>query len=1081
MPFAESKHQRLSTPLVCNASASFVEISSNIFTPGATKWDQIMAIPEYQTKMQLFIYYLECLQKISAEVAIETLVSNDFDRLHHSKLDPSVRVLGYRIWALISEENKSVFCKQLYKSVSTGLDIRYRLKRGTKKARVESVESHQKIPESDSELLSILRMYGMGIETEEFEILSPSMACGKTGIKALSITEFLSAQRQMDAKTYQKRCDDNDMYEKQRNISTYVRDGLFFPLGLTSGLIRCCRIGPGRFLSNSALDLYNYFLPAYEPSIFEIKSKLTHMLTSSGLYTDLDRMTRNELIEFADARGITSVFSEENSHKSGARLIDSSDMTNIRLNDIAKHYNTTRVLYDQYCVRLRGLSCVDNTTRFFRDVRNTLQVVLSGGIDGVPVMYSELTADKNIILSMLEGTGGWQKKCKSILSFVSHKEKTTGLSNLMIKIHSLVTSSLLLTKKQQWMFMLMYTRHFITSYHHDSVITSIIISGKNGSGKSHVIKTLGQCISPSLVVCQDTKTSTINTCDGSSNDLRIVFIDDLDKPGCSRILEDDLTLSTSGITTHHGVKVTHGQKNVDITQTIRRGLTVAATAHPDKLSPAIASRSVFIPMIETETEVERSEGITSTMLLDESVAEDEHAAKVAMSFMSARQVSITAPQSLGAFPVLDVTCVRVFIAMHEERYGRNVIETRLTMELTRLAHAIKNWNDISLWHERGVGAKYGFDTVVELMWYASRQFIRMEEVCVAYVLLAQAQSLDAHIRDIAIILKRCVLVEEGVMVRNGSHYFTTMRTAKEMNTVLKKIQRRLGVGLFNKCIDTINGLVIRGEPVVKYNSVQAERGCILIHAEWLAQVNTPAEDALIKTLHHLIKTNNVHVNMDYDTEKLYVFDAYVRRCIKNPTHDTVLPGLENESPSEIVQALSFLYDKKTITGLPVVCDYEHIKSARLSTMRTPSSIPSLLYPSMYKIAHLEYLHIVIRPELFEPCQQSGDTNLLIKDALIIAGGYTDRQVYVGALDECINITPTDITDVEIDNVYYRDTKDDVYDDLKLARCEELFPDKLKRVRFDQNSNIDSVLRKKAMARIPLEKTMVDFFETADAL
>lgn len=1093
MPFSESKKQQLTEALKCDASVSFVEISSNIFVPGATRWDQIRRVYEYQIKMQLFVYYLECLQKISACVVIETLVTNDFIRLHQSRLDPTVRVLGYRVWAIIAEEDRVSFCKQLYKTISVGMVPPRVMKRdGVKKARVEkkhaeNAETHQKMPMSDSELITILNAYGMGIETEEIEIIPPSASCGKTELKKLTVIEYLNANRQLNASSYQKKCVDNNMYEKQRRIDTYVHGDTFFPV-LPNGLIRCCRLGTGHFLSNSALDLYQYFLPAYEPSTFEIKSRVAHVLNSNGIHIDIDRMSRKQIIEYADTNNITDVFVYDCAHKPGmSRLIDSSDMTNIRLNGIATHYDTLRVLYDQNHVRLCGLSACDDTIRFYKDVRNMMQIVFADTMNGIPSVYHKVIIDKNKLASMIEEKGRWQLKCKHILDYVPQDNEMTGLSKLLVKIHSLTESSLMLTKKQQWVFILMYARHFITTYHHDNVIMSLIIGGKNGTGKSHVIDTFAQSIAPSLVMSQDTVSSFVNTINDTTRDLCVMLIDDLDKPGCSNILENDLTLSTAGITTHYGMKKCSGHKEIETTQTIRRGINVAATAHPDQLSAAIVSRSVIIHMINSVSDG-HSEGMASAMLLDDSVAEDEYAAKMALSLMSARQVAITASQAMGAFPAMDMTCARVFLAMHEQRYGHDSLETRSKMELMRLAHAIKNWNDISLWYERGVGSKYEFDSAIELMWYASRQFIRMEEMCIAYLIFTHAQSMDEYIRRMAIVLKQYVMVEEGIIIRNGNYYVTTLKTQREMLSVLKPIREQIGEGLFNRCINKINGYAIRSDPVIRHSKMQVGGECVLIHSEWLGRVNTITEDALVNALWKLIETKNTHVNMDYDTESVYVFDAYVRRCLKNPNREAVLPGLEDQSSFDITQAMYFLCDKKTMSGKPMVYEYEHINSARLSTVHTPSSVSSIKHPSMYKIAHLEYLHIIVSPELFKLQETCDDTNILIKEALMIAGGYTDQKIYTNVgrsvqtndmIDVVVN--EMDSINIEIDNVYYRGflNQDMYYIDAGLEQSDDLFPNDQRKITFTEKSNIENAIRKKMMSKIPLEESTRRYFENVN--
>lgn len=92
------KSQQLIQPLECDGALLLVEMSDEVFVPGAKRWKEVVDVMEHKRIMQFFMFVLSvCIETLS-EVCLELVVSEEFDTLHKKKISNAIRIIGYRLW-----------------------------------------------------------------------------------------------------------------------------------------------------------------------------------------------------------------------------------------------------------------------------------------------------------------------------------------------------------------------------------------------------------------------------------------------------------------------------------------------------------------------------------------------------------------------------------------------------------------------------------------------------------------------------------------------------------------------------------------------------------------------------------------------------------------------------------------------------------------------------------------------------------------------------------------------------------------------------------------------------------------------
>lgn len=92
------KSQELKEALSCDGGLLMVEITDEVFLPGAKRWRDVVDMPENRRIMQLFMFALGVAVDVHEGVCLETIVSNEFETIHGGKLGRTIHVLGYRLW-----------------------------------------------------------------------------------------------------------------------------------------------------------------------------------------------------------------------------------------------------------------------------------------------------------------------------------------------------------------------------------------------------------------------------------------------------------------------------------------------------------------------------------------------------------------------------------------------------------------------------------------------------------------------------------------------------------------------------------------------------------------------------------------------------------------------------------------------------------------------------------------------------------------------------------------------------------------------------------------------------------------------
>ena len=96
MPLASS--QKFKEPLLCEGGLLMIEVSDEVFTPGSRRWKDLVDHDEHRQVMQLFLFILGVCINTRSKVILETVVTDDFEKVHNKTLSSMVPVVGYRLW-----------------------------------------------------------------------------------------------------------------------------------------------------------------------------------------------------------------------------------------------------------------------------------------------------------------------------------------------------------------------------------------------------------------------------------------------------------------------------------------------------------------------------------------------------------------------------------------------------------------------------------------------------------------------------------------------------------------------------------------------------------------------------------------------------------------------------------------------------------------------------------------------------------------------------------------------------------------------------------------------------------------------
>ena len=793
MPFFASDCQTLRTPLRCDGACAFVEIPACLFVPGAVGWSQVLNTAENALMMQFFLLWLEMLRSVRAYVVLETLVTNEFEGLHQSKLSRLVNVVGYRLWATLTASDARTLLAQVSVTLSENATEAANAEvHNAKRRRVEIVP--EKLPyevkvQTKAELIRLLKMYqsGRGAPFTDIAFAMPTADEWDNGVAAeagdglKTILDHLNMYSQFACPEYHDRATASDLYNVQHDPLNYVNlnaSGVpcFYPDERlrNTGLIRAFKLGPGAFLEKSSFELMSHMLPQMEPTTSQLRAKLERVLSAVGSYTSLREKTREELIrtatssdlnKFCDPYEFSAIVIDESSRST------STNLASMSIEDITRLYPTAQELHDRNAIRLKYLASTKNhagTLKFYSDMSNIMHLLFSGsGIDGIPNVYADLYKETHELYDSMYGEARWAQKARAILKTGNTPTfGYTGMSHMINKIFILARENLLLMPQQQMVFLLLWLRHFTATRHLEITCSFVLLCGNPDTGKSWAIKTFTECAAQSLIIREDS-TSEMAGYDGNKNmDLKIRITDEYrrtkteakDSMSGTRDKNEQTRIS-SGIVRHS--RLLHnpqtGEYKTSTSETPQRLLDYAGTNAPQDLVPAMASRITLVPVTSVNNDklsaCLRSGGIASSMATDEDVCEDSQACKRALRLISSLQMNYTALEAFGAVPPLDTTCYMVFLAIIETLLGKDTMPTRRKNDLLKMAHAVKVWNDVSMWHCRGLAERFKGDTSLELAWYASRNFLRMEDIVVAYSILEQSRSMDGFIEELMITCK----------------------------------------------------------------------------------------------------------------------------------------------------------------------------------------------------------------------------------------------------------------------------------------------------------------------------------------
>lgn len=1080
-----------------------------------------MALEEYGLVMQLFLFWLEVLRSVDAYVVLETLVTNDFEDLHHSEMSRLVQVVGYRLWAVLTPTQLTEAIQQVYICLSDNAVDSDDIRRKRKVDDDIAVPLHLQKIRSKLHLLKLVRLYnssGRGPTITDFSS-APSTTWDED--EPQTFIEHFNMNLQFSRGWYHDRAALSDLYTLQTNPENYVRlnatgTPVFFPVDQLrkTGIIRAFQLGGANFLENSASELTLYFLPQFSPTTAELQAKYERCLAAIGSFVSLRNKTREELIQSATTTD-PNMFKDPHEFSAITAMHSgelSRDLDSLRLGALSGIYTTTQELHDRNAVRLRHLQRTGNvkgTYKFFADMANSIHLVFSGDpIHGIPLALSDLYKENRALGELMRSDEVWVRKANAI--FYKGNVATrgyTGLSHMINKLTILSRENLLLMPQQQSVFLLMVLWHMLATSHLTVTGTIIVLCGRPETGKSHALNMLAECVARCLIIREGSSSELAGTDGNHDSDLRIKITDEnrstrTDAKDSSSGTKDlnDQSAYGEGVIYHRRLlrNPSTGVYSTQNTITAARQMDFSGTNMPQNIPSAKASRSCIIPVttLNSGTSQLRSGAIASAMSSDIMVAEDAHACKLALKMVSSLQIRTTALEAFGGLPPLDTTCVRIFIAVLEKMLGVDAMQTRRKNDLIRLARAIKVWNDTTMWHCRGLGDRFDYDITVEYMFLASRQYIRMEEVIVAYVMLEQTRSMQAYIAEIMMTLKTSVQIIDGEMGQTDHYYFSAYSREHDLLAYIDRRHPQFGDGITAKCYNTMRMGCTNKMPNI--DKVKNREGVeqIAFNKEWLGSVNTPVEDGILVCLQRLIDEKSPFVTRDYETEESYVFSARVRNSLYNPASADAMhfPELRGETKDSIRHACAMLESRRLDDGAPLfnrnlqTCD-----GLKLVDAGFPGSVPSIRYTGRHKVSKAVSAPLIVNPSLFDVKTPNSINEDLIKTVLIIAGGYDNgKRIFAGMdpsrpvddlVDNFVRVDEGEEATITLKNMYYRhDSMDGVVyggvEGLGLATSPELFPEGEKEVTFTQDSNIEKIVRDKALAQVPLSDEMSSAFNDA---
>lgn len=927
---------------VKTSSVFVLELSAGVLIPGAKSWNDVIQISEHQEVYRLFLFLIDVCVNLTVAFGIEVLALDT-----SVPLDRFTRPVGYRIWIPLNSDAANAFRRRITSTLSSA--------HHGKRRRTVGYDGlpHLKPVRQMSDFINLIQMY-----TGSYPASDP--------MSKLEVVEYFNRSAKVAVSPLQE-CP-----------TSYVNGDVFSPHPdlVRRGFYQLVTTGPAGAVRESGYEWPLFMLPMQRPSKRELVAKYNRIDSAVGRTPrSYDGMSIPEMMKLRPDPGEFSPI-----------MVITPDYRRAGLTQtIESQYWIMESIAIQNKHRMESLKGPDEWLAFYRDTAREMEVILSPvSTPGVPLMYNKLHNESD-----------WDMSDESAEMWAEHR----GQDKRGYTPASYAITWIALCGQECLGLMIPQLRGFIPAWLRTFSVTSLyietspnyIFTGVNGSGKSKLVTTIGKCLAKSLVTVVNTKTLGADSGANSVYDLGVTLTEEYKfLVGSNALIEQERI--SSGVSSHLSQKkdVHTGVWTHHFRQSLNRWATFASTNFQDKVVPAILDRSCCMPINPDFTSsTPHSVVASSDNPQFKSIREGWEGV---LRKLSSAQYGYSFAEATG-FPDIDYRCFELFWGMLETTLGRQTIPVRRTVDIKDLAHSIMVWNMIRTWHLDGLGEACGYDLGKQMLWYRWGRFVRMEDVCLAYMYLEQSRSVKAQTLDIIRSIKATVLVQNDELVGKGPYWVTTNTSFRETRHLISRLHGgSFGTGACGHVMDTLFTSLTRG----KLNIVMDDDDKnVLIHKEWAASVYTSAESRIIKYLYRMAIDGTAH--LEYTEEQRYVYRTGRRAELTIPERSKTQPvELDGISPVNIKRAMaSLLHRCVSSTETPMIRLEDDIVHVALARDVSPTRF--ITKPDLYKIKGSEICSMTVHKSLFVGADAVGvvPVDTLIKSALTVAGGYGGKKVVSG--------------------------------------------------------------------------------------
>jgi hypothetical protein len=927
----------------------------------------------------------------------------DFWDIHNGKLSPHNVVRSYRVWIPLNGMGVGSFVSAMQAAHPESVSIISEHVHKRPRVAPTPVVPTNKIHTTD-DLTRALRLYFEGRES----IAALRYDTDDTSNIGVPLLEVLSARKYFAQDTTIDKHSKQRLAISQSTLDAYLQtsetgEARFYPAHTVSELLppmdvcvlvsrgicvcvcqvregELCRLittGPTGFLKH-ARDILRYLLPQYTPPKSLVYNKIRQVMDACG--------STLEIYNITDLK-IEDLIHMEEDRQQGELLYDPINYSPLQstadkvLGDeagvyegalerqLCEIYPVSARLKATYTLRIDGAILLggNEVELVLRNMNNDIATLLSTSVEGIPTVYHELYHESQRTLESMADPAC--QPVTNIMKKMLYKQRPehSCYTSFGFRMNTLVAgcrSCLLLTEKQTALFLILYARHFAVTANRTGVSGFFIVAGPPDTGKSYACQTWLGCIAKSLQLQSDGGSAKSYTADDKSRDLRCAYEDEFKDltdgtdGGSDANSKAKQSLYSNGILRYERLIPDSDSSNeyhLQIVLKAERKMVSTCTNVLKNVSPAMQSRASIIPLTGKSTaavhaHTQHTSGNLVAIRDNKTVGLLGQAFMMQLQCMSSLQGRFWQLEAFGAIGTIDTTCFTVFQLLLEKHHGSSVLKTRRMLDIKHTSEALMVHDLTRMWYT-GIGAPHGMDTTLEAMFYRSRAVVRMEHVCAAFCVISQSTSFDVHVKEIHLLLKSMLRVDDGGRnyLRSSCGEYFVMRTKnkRSLHYDVNQQMSHLGVGITSQILEIIERGCTHGNPNLKYSS-ENNADVVYMNCSFAASVYNATEHAILEVLTR-IKENSSTVCDSYD-ELHYVFRASVREsiCYSAYSSDTH-PELQHYESSALQLAVSVLEHGRTKTGMRVwTTPQEHTVCQEVEET-VPIAEPYVSDPTRFKV------------------------------------------------------------------------------------------------------------------------------------